>query len=271
MRNLIKDLLLRKISPKRIPGIQKPGGLPQELVDEIISYIHDINTLRSCSITCCMCYIAVFPHLHYSLEIYSMYSEEQIQWSRPFKQLYELDLLPQVKQLITLPRGCYLCPQLLSGRNLRYFSALTNLRELSITCLKFSLFASNTQQYFKHFAPTLQSLALIQPIGSAQQILYFIGFFPNLQDFKLHGFPSTMSVTEDDLALVPPSMPPLSGWLTLISVEGDNFIDRMIALCGGLHFCHVYLHSVSSGQLVLDACVETLETFQLREGSFYGK
>ena len=45
----------------------------------------------------------------------------------------------------------------------------------------------------------------------------------------------------------------------------------MITLCGGLHFFRLHLDLGPCGQLVLDACAETLETLQLSEGSFYGE
>ena len=130
----------------------------------------------------------------------------------------------------------------------------------------------NIRRYFKHFAPTLQSLALSEPIGSIRQILYFIGFFPNLQDFKLHNFyPTKRGATAADLVLTPPSTPPLRGWLTLECVGEEKFVDEMIALYGGLYFRCVCLFDVSCGQRVLDACTETLETLQLHEGVLGGK
>ena len=270
MRNPIKNLF-RKSVLKEISGLQKPGGFSQDLVNEVVSYIYDIWTLRSCSTACQMMYYAALPRLYYSHETLVMKgSERRIAWPQPLKRSHKLGLLPLVKQFSILHGICTFGPEQLNGDNLRYFSALKNLRELSMCRFELAKFMPNVQPYFNHFVPTLQSLSLTEPRGSTRQILYFIGLFPNLQDFELYSFASTEKATTADLALIPPSIPPLNGWLAFRLIQRDRFIDEMIALYGGLHFCHVYLDWMSWRQ-VLGACAETLKTLQLDEGSLQGE
>ena len=269
MRNPTKNL--RKNSPKEI---QKPGGFSQDLVDEVVSYIYDINTLLSCSMTCRMFYNAALPRLRYSLGTLVVKEPwERMRWPQPLKRLHKLDLLPFVGRFsIDIPRATSdgFGPKQLNGNNLRYFSALNNLQELSICRFELPKFIPDLKQCFGHFVPTLQSLSLYQPSGSARQILYFIGLFPNLRDFDLYGSSNIEKDTAADLALVPPSIPPLSGWLAFRSIQRGGFIDEMIALYGGLRFHHVYL-DWTSWQVVLGACAETLETIQLDEGGLIGE
>ena len=130
----------------------------------------------------------------------------------------------------------------------------------------------NLRECFGHFAPTLRFLALKKPGGSSRQILYFIGLFPNLQDLKLF-----YSVTEEDpestadADLVPLSVPPLRGQLTLTYLAGERLVKDMIAVFGGLRFRSMDLWRVRCTQLLLRACAETLETLRLYPTDVAGK
>ena len=91
--------------------------------------------------------------------------------------------------------------------------------------------------------------------------------------WRLFQFNNYISPRSDhDLALATiPAIPPLSGWLTLIEILHNDFIEQMITICGGLHFHHVFLASVPCGGLVLEACAGTLETLQLCERTLDGE
>ena len=126
-------------------------------------------------------------------------------------------------------------PKKLDKCTLRYFSALTNLQELGMDNLQVASFMPNIQRYFEHFAPTLRFLALREPGGSSRQILYFIGLFPNLQDLKLcYNFPEGEQEGMADADLVPLSVPPLCGRLTLMCFAKEKLVKDMIAFFGGL-------------------------------------
>jgi hypothetical protein len=267
--------------------------LAQELVEMIFSYVHDTRTLRSCSLTCRMWYHAAKPHLHYSLKAiipkphfrYSLkaittkshfrYSLKTIitpkihlpntdpDWPNPLLEAHELRLLPFIKRfsIVYGLNGGFTHGNFGYGQSLCYFSALENLQELRMDGLQLSSFMPDIKKYFGHF-PTLQSLALEKPEASCRQLLYFIGLFPYLQDLKLSCFdPIKEDKTTDTLALVPPSKPPLGGWLR-IACLGKEFVDEMIALYGKLPFRRVDIADSSfwCAHRVFEGCVETLET-----------
>ena len=228
--------------------------------------------------TCYSWYIVAVPHLHHSLTIYNVPSlpkGKKYLWPETLRRSHELGLLPLVKRFQILP-GVHditeFTPEWLGKRTLCYFSALTNLQELIIDKLQISSFMPNIQQCFGHFSPTLLSLILKDPNGSCRQILYFIGLFPNLQNFELHyRLLTDEQESTADATLVPPSIPPLRGWLSFARFAGENFVKEMITLFGGLRFRHVDLYCVKCVRLILDACTETLETLRLYPSDPYGE
>ena len=228
--------------------------------------------------TCYSWYIAAVPYLHHSLTTDDGPSRLRggaHPWPRPLRKSYELGLLPLVKRfrirLGVNDRGGF-TPRWLCGRNLRYFSALTNLQELGIDYLQVSSFMPTIQRCFGHFSPTLRFLALKEPNGSCRQILYFIGLFPNLQDLKLC-YSSLKDEQEStvDATLAPLPIPPLQGWLRLTFFTRENLVKDMIALFGGLRFRYLDLFGVKCAQLLFDACAETLETLRLYSFDIYGE
>ena len=159
-------------------------------------------------------------------------------------------------------------PEYLSGRSLRYFSALKNLRELRIDGLQLPSFVPHIEKRFGHFAPTLQTLVLNKLKASCRQILYLIGHFRELQNLGLRH----LDLTKEDmttLALAPPYIPPLCGWLTLEYLKGEEFVETMVALYGGLRFRCVRFHYMQYPQPLLAACAKTLETLQLGPWDLY--
>ena len=242
----------------------------------IISYlIYDTRTLPACSLTCYSWYIAVVPHLHHTLTTDNL--RRKCRWPGPLRKSYNLGLLPLVKRFrIRQDISCYpfseLTPRRLGRRNLRYFSAFTNLQELGIDNLQISDFMPTIQQCFGYFSSTLRFLALKEFNGSYRQILYFVGLFPNLQDLKLHSVFSTCKrESVADAALVPLSIPPLQGRLTLTCFTRENLVEGVIAHFGGLRFRYMDLFRVKCVPLLLDACAETLETLRLYPTDPYGE
>ena len=252
--------------------------LPQELVDEIISYFFDdLRTLLACSLACRSWYIATIPHLHHSLTTDDdslVPMDKEHWWPGPLKKVYEFHLHPLVKRLrIRMRRrDARFTPERLNEHTLPYFSAFTNLRELGIDDLQVSSFMSDPQRYFGHLSPTLQFLALRQPIGTSREIVCFIGLFPHLQDLKLH-YPVLKDEDENiaDTELVPLCSPPLRGRLTLALFTREQIVKDMILFFGGLRFHHMDLFGVKCLPLLLEKCVETLEILRLYPTDPYGK
>jgi len=242
----------------------------------IFYFIYDTRSLLACSMTCHSWYIATIPHLHYSLTTDNhkcWQRHKKYTWPTPLQKSYDLGLLPFVKRFrIRMGINDEFTPGWLGIRTLRYFSALTNLQELGIDHLLVYKFMPNIKQFFGHFSPTLRSLALKEPKGSSRQILYFIGLFPNLQDLKLHyHLPKDEEESTTDATLVPLSIPPLRGRLTLTCFTREKLVRDMIALFGGLRFSRMDVFRVKCVQLLLDACAETLETLRLYPTDKYGE
>jgi len=244
-------------------------------VELIISHLmYDLLTLRVCSRTCYAWYIAAVPHLHYTLTIDTTFTRKST-WARPLQNAYNLGLLPLVKRFryrTIYPPLTPLTPEQLDRRTLRYFSALTNLQELGIDELIIPSFMPNVQQYFGHFAPTLQLLALKNPTGSSREMLYFIGLFPNLQDLKLcYNLPMEEQEGTAGTDFVPLSVPPLCGRLTLICFTKEKLVEDMITFFGGLRFRYMELFRVKGVRLLLGACADTLEGLKLYPTDPYGE
>lgn len=268
--------VLRRLRTQQPPVAQSTpiARLPQDVVELIFSFlIYDIDTLLACSATCYSWYTTTLPHLYRYLTIDDeMIPEDRHEWPKPLRKPYKLGLLPFVKQLCIRNIDTF-APDRFNKCTLRYFSALTNLRELGIDHLQLSSFMPDIQRYFGHFAPTLQFLALKEPKGSSREILCFIGLFPNLRDLKLC-YPYPIEEEEEstaDSALIPLHKPPLCGRLILACFTREGLVKDMIALFGGLRFRYMDLFRVKCARLLLDACTETLETLRLYPTDPLGK
>ena len=225
--------------------------------------------------TCYSWYIAAVPHLHHNLttDNHIAYLDNgKSKWPRPLRNSYNLGLLPLVKQFRIRTFNDPFTPKKLDGRTLRYFSALANLQELGIDELQVPSFMPNIQRYFGHLAPTLRFLALREPRGSSRQILYFIGLFPNLQDLKLcYNRSVERQEGAADMDLIPLSVPPLCGRLTLLFFTKERLVKDMITFFGGLRFRYMELFRVKCVRLLLGACAGTLEGLRLYPTDPYGE
>ena len=264
--------------PRETPATRRSSAdrLPQEVVEMIIAQpIHDMQSLRVCSLTCFSWYIAAVPHLHHTL-VTPAYpcrpseGEQRFFWSKPLRGMYKLGLLPLVKNLQiravkSFPSGYDdFSPIRFNRRILHHFSALTDVRELAIEYLDIPSFMPRLQRYFGHFLPSVRSLALGEPKGSHRQIIYFIGLFQDLEDLKLiYNWDTPQDEPADEPTLVPPFAPPLRGRLELKHLTRVEILKDMIDLFGGIRFRHMDLYNVNGTRLLLDACAQTLETLRL--------
>ena len=183
-------------------------------------------------------------------------------------------LLPLVKTFC-LRRGSTdyrgVSPKLFNCCTLRRFSALSNVQELDLEDLDIPKFMPRIRRYFGHFVPTVRTLILKEPRGSRRQIIYFIGLFQNLQNLALYD-DAFYGGRKEDLTLVPPSIPPLQGWLTIKSfARADLLLKDMIDLFGGIRFSQLWLYNTGGMQRLLSACAKTLRTVVLSPTDTYSE
>ena len=237
------------------------GEFPQELVDMIVAHvILDTPTLKAVSATCRSWYIAALPHLHHTLTLCRRALDPGHQGLIPLQKLGKMGLLPFVKRLLIVQYhgNDPSLPTVLNARSPVYF-AFTNVQELAIDMLAL-VFTPRVHLYFGHSMPKLRSLALRRPLAAHHQLLYFIGLFPNLEDFKLADL--TREQTPEPVP-VPQSVPPLRGRLTLRGFCGVDFLRDLSKLSGGLRFRYAYLREVEGARFLLENCAETLETLRV--------
>ncbi|KAF9648102.1 hypothetical protein BDM02DRAFT_2358489 [Thelephora ganbajun] len=229
----------------------------------------DAPTLKACSMTCRSWYIATLPHLHHTLTLRKYPSDPTHAELRPLRKLDKMRLLPFVKRLRILQGGLtaspWFLPTTFNCRNLAYFSTLTNVQVLGIDNLDLGMFVPEAQLYFGHFTSTLRSLTLRTPRGTYNQLLYLLGLFPNIDDFRLIYYPTPESPPPGQV-LVPRSAPSLRGRLTLSSFGGEGFLRDLSKLAGGLRFRHMDLFDADGTRFLLDTCADTLETLRIYPG-----
>ena len=266
------------------PILSTPAArLPQEIIKMVIAHlIYDKPGLLACSLTCYSWHIAAAPRLHHTLitPTYSWYLNKNLVWPRPLQAMNELGLLPLVRKF-QVREGTHLfhdrfSQHQFSSRTLHHFQALTNVQELGIEYLDIPSFMPGIRQYFNHFSPTVRSLSLRAPKGSHRQIIYFIGLFQHLEDLKiLYGTRDDIQDPQeepaDNATLIPPFAPPLRGRLTVVGLKEAGLLKEMIDLFGGIRFRYMDIYDVEGTQLLLAACVDTLETLRLNPEDPRGK
>ena len=224
--------------------------------------------------TCRSWYIATLPHLHHTLTLRELALGSEHNNLRPLQELDEMQLLPFVRRLrilhtrfaLSLP---WFSPRIINARSLACFefSALTNVQELGIDDLDLEAFIPQVRLYFGRFTPTLRYLALRTPRGGHNKLLYFLGLFQNLDDFKLiHHYTPRSQPSSSGSALIPESAPSLRGRLTLNSFGDDVFLRDLSKMCGGLRFRSMDLGKMEGARFLLDSCADTLETLRIYPG-----
>ena len=129
----------------------------------------------------------------------------------------------------------------LDSRTLRHFVALSNVQDLWVDYLDIPSFWSGLQRHFRHFLPTVRSLALRAPKGSSRQIVYFIGLFQHLDDLQLlYDRGDVQDEPADDLTLVPSFAPPLRGRLVLEEYRRVEVLNEIIDLLGGIRSTDIF-------------------------------
>lgn len=257
--------------PPTFPPTPPRAPPPYDIAELIIAYlIHDIRALKACSLTCRSLHIAAAPHIYRTLTLTGGRPEINRSRLEPLSKLHELGILPLVRE-IRVRQGAgsssWLVPQAFSNLDLCHFSAFANVHSLKIQNMEVYRFIPGAECYFKHFSPTLRSIALYKPRCTPRQLSYFLSLFPNLDDIVLSieshvtRIPNT---TVPDTELVPFSVPKLQGRLALYEFSWVEALTPLIAAGGGLRFRYMDLHgSGSCTPLLFGACAKTLETLRL--------
>lgn len=272
-----KANLLKNPLPETRPAHEPVSRLPYECVEIIIAHLaRDLDALKACSLTCRSWHTITLPHLHHTLTL----RREKPDFDRgkmardklkPLSGLHDLGLIPYITEVRVEQRvegwrreTSWFVPHAFSRRDLRYFSAFANVHTLRLQNLEIYRFIPRIQRYFKHFSPTLRSVALFEPRCTPRQLSYFLTFFPNLHDVEIERTDAhEANTTTPDVGLVPLSIPKLQGRLALYDFCWAETWTHLIAWCGGLRFRHMDLRGGSNNApLLLGACAETLETLR---------
>ena len=201
------------------PTHEQTRRFPLEIAEMIIAYLtDDLDGLKACSLTCRSWYIAAVLHIHRTLTLEEGRLDKRRDKLKPLSKLHELGLSPLTKQITVhqLLNSQWFTPQAFSRRDLRYFSAFTNVRILKIEHMNISGFVPGIERYFERFSPTLRSIVLCNPCFTPRQLSYFLSLFSNLDDISIKGSSARQpDTTTPDAKLVPLSAPELRGQLTL--------------------------------------------------------
>jgi len=237
----------------------------------IIAYlIHDLGTLKTCSLTCHSWYIAAVPHLHHTLTLGEGRPRFSHNKLRPLSRLQDLGLIPLIEEIRVdqvFDTTYWFLPRAFSRRDLRIFSTFANVHTLKLQNMQIYHFISDIERYFGHFSPTLRSITLYDPCCTPRQLSHFFSLFPNLEDIEIWGVCvhlHTPGTAITDMELVSFSVPKLRGRLALCNSSWIETWKHLTASCGGLRFRHVHIHgSTYCVPFLLEALSETLETLQL--------
>jgi len=239
---------------------------------------YDTHSLWACSFTSRSWYSAAVPHLHHTLTAKTPHypyevGNKKTRWPKPLRMASKFGFLPFITRVIisgSYRYGRDLSATELDGQTQREFSALVNVRELSIEQLDIPSFFPRIQQYFGQFSPTLRSLTLTRVVGSSRQVVFFLGLFPHLEDFELqNSWCYDKWDAGNDKTLIPSFVPPLRGQLT-VQCSVDGIGKTMLDLFGEVRFHHMDLRE-NGIQSLLYACPNTLETLKLDVSDICGE
>ena len=269
--------LLYNAPPDTHAAHESTCRVPYDIVEMILTHlIRDLGALKACSLVCRSWYTTAVPHLRRTLTLRSDRSgsvgdklgpgstRDKL---KPLSRLHERGHIPLVQEIrVVQSYGAspWFVPQVFNHRDLRYFSAFTNVRTLVLQGLRIDHFIPGIESYFKHFTPTLQSITLSDPCCTPRQLSHFLSLFSNLDDIEIvrasTHTPKT-AIPDTELALF--SVPKLRGRLVLYDFRWVEALTDLIISCGGLRFRYMNLNWVGSCAPVLfEACAKSLETLR---------
>jgi len=237
----------------------------------IITHLtYNLCTLKACSLTCRSWYTAAVPCLHHTLTLRKDTHSAARSKLKPLPRLHKLGLMPLVKEIRvdqSWGRCVWFVPREFTRCNLRYFSALANVRTLEVENMEIYRFMPGIERYFKHLSPTLRSITLHNPHCTPRQLSHFLSFFSNLDNIRIsEPIAHTPNTTTPDTELTPLSAPKLRGLLQLYRFSWAETWTQLTASCGGLRFRRMDLCKVQNcAPLLLEACTGTLEALRVSE------
>jgi len=261
---------LLHITPLRMRAVRDSTcRFPPELTEMIIAHlIGDLHALKTFSLICREWYIAAVPHLHHTLTLRDTTPDKTHDELKPISGLHKLGLASLAKEIRVIQShhrmgDCWFEPQTFSRRDLRHFSAFTNVQTLTLQNVDISRFMPDVDRYFGHFTSTLRSIVLAQPRCTPQQLSSFLSLFSNLDDIYIYSPVDKPTKIVCDSELVLFSSPKLRGRLELFDCTWVETFADLTTLCGGLQFHDINLRSPASDAPILQgACAETLETLR---------
>jgi len=154
----------------------------------VVGYlVHDEHSLRACARTCRSLRFAATQHLHETLRA-SIYPtcDKKRKWPKPLWRAYKLGYLPFLTRVVISGalEHVFFVHQF-SWLDRRNFARLENVQVLSIDNLDLAGFIPKFKTYFGHFH-SLRYLALTGARGSGDQLVFFIGSFPQLEDLTIY-------------------------------------------------------------------------------------
>jgi len=272
------------VKVNRLLSNEPPGGFttrgptlpfPYEIMEMIITHlIHDLRTLKACSLASRSWYIVAVPHLHHTLTLKKdapdhtggkkkpRSTRDRL---RPLPKLRNLGLMSFVEELRVddgFNANSWFVPEKISRRDLRYFSGFTNVHTLKLQNFEIYRFIPRIKRHFGHFSQTLRSLTLYRSHCTPQQLSHFLSLFSNLDNVELQYTYISRPWTTDPAPFSVPA-PKLRGRLTLYGSHKAEAWSCLISSRGGLRFCHIDLRKDAGCEpVLLKACARTLETLR---------
>ena len=212
---------------------------------------------------------AATQHLHETSYTHSdPKSNEKYQWPKPLWRASNLGYLPS---LVIYGFDHGFSAGRFSSSDRREFSRLENVQVLSIFRLDLASFIPEIKTHFGQFFKTLRSLTLMRAKGSSWQLAFFVRSFLQLENLELdYCVDDPQWTLENDPVPVSSSAhPSLGGWFKA-SLSAEAVVAVVFDLPGGLHFLHMNI--VGRGtRLLLDTCLETVETLELNALNICGE
>ena len=249
-------------------------NLPQELIDEILSYFRDdLLALKACSLTCKHLFGAMRPLIHQRLVCLGSFPEptepkrylfsHRKEGPGVFDQLIDkgrFGVLRYTQHLTLKPSDMSSCPRYSPEdiqKYLPYLRSITQLHTLTLVDFYIPPFAPVFDKYFGMFTNTLRHLDIRYPDGVHRAVLYIISQFPLLEDLTIVSPPDqALPHTRHSIPTIKQS-PPLRGKLVLVKAHSGELSDGLAAFPGGLNFSSLELSWCERPHALLAACGRT--------------
>ena len=248
-------------------------NLPQELVDEILTYLEDDSpSLISCSRSCKALFCSSRPLIHRTLCLSTGHqTDRDISSSSNRAQFDNLRLAERAQVLqyttrLIIRLGDDFVPENLRP-HLQYFRIIRGIISLEIYRLNTARFLPAFEECFGHIVPTLRSLILVGEESHVKGVYHFVPRFPLLRDLDLAPL-SSISISPLPRILPEIVTPPsLNGTLRLTNIHlSIRLIQSLVKIPGGIHFRSIEIMDGAGTplQAIIDACSSSVESITFR-------